>query len=112
VQIVTLSRPGGKPQRANFDGGVFRVTQRGRTTVLTLIGPCRPGRRLTGDGHGAFQVRGRYSSATVRGARWAVTDTCSGTLTRALQGVVQVRDQARRRTVLVRAGRRYLAERR
>jgi hypothetical protein len=88
---------------------VFRVTQRGGTTVLTLVGSCRPAHRLTGDGRGAFQVRGRYSSATVRNARWVVRDSCAGTLTRTLQGIVQVRDQVRRRTVLVRAGRRYLA---
>jgi hypothetical protein len=41
-----------------------------------------------------------------------VRDSCSGTLTRALEGVVQVRDRARRRTVLLRAGRGYIAKRR
>jgi hypothetical protein len=109
VQIVSVPRRGAAPQRASFGGGVFRVTQRGGTTVLTLVGSCRPAHRLTGDGRGAFQVRGRYSSATVRNARWVVHDSCAGTLTRTLQGIVQVRDQVRRRTVLVRAGRRYLA---
>jgi hypothetical protein len=109
VQLVSVPRRGAKPQRASFHGGVFRVTQPGRTTVLTLVGPCRPARRLAGNGHGAFQVRGRYSSTTVRGTRWEIKDTCSGTLTRALEGVVQVRDKSRRRTVLVRAGKHYLA---
>jgi hypothetical protein len=109
VQLITVSRPGGKPQRANLDGGVFRITQPHGTTVLTLVGPCRPARRLAGDGRGAFEVRGRYSTTTVRGTRWLVSDSCSATLTRVLEGVVQVHDLARRRTVLVRAGRRYLA---
>lgn len=109
VQIVSIPRRGAKPQRASFHGGVFRVTQPGRTTLLTLVGACRPAHGLTGEGRGAFAVRGRYSSATARNARWVVRDSCAGTLTRALQGVVQVRDQVRRRTVLLRAGRHYLA---
>jgi Bacterial Ig-like domain len=109
VQILSVPRREAKPQRASFDGGVFRVTQPGRTTVLTLVGSCRPAHGLTGEGRGAFAVRGRYSSATVRNARWVVRDSCAGTLTRALEGVVQVRDQVRRRTVLLRAGRHYLA---
>jgi hypothetical protein len=110
VQLLTVSRRGGKPQRANLVGGVFRVTQPGGTTVLTLVGPCRPARRLAGDGRGAFAVRGRFSTTTIRGSRWSVEDSCSGTLTRVSEGVVQVRDLARRRTVLVRAGRRYVAK--
>jgi hypothetical protein len=109
VQIVSVPRRGAAAQRASFGGGVFRVTQPGRTTVLTLVGSCRPAHGLTGAGRGAFEVRGRYSSATVRSARWVVRDSCRGTLTRALEGVVQVHDRVRQRTVLVRAGRRYLA---
>jgi hypothetical protein len=77
--------------------------------VLALVGSCRPAHRLTGDGRGAFQIRGRYASATVRSGRWVVRDSCAGTLTRTLEGIAQVRDQVRRRTLLVRAGRRYLA---
>jgi hypothetical protein len=109
VQLVSVARGGGKLQRATFEGAVFRVTQPAGTTVLSLVGGCRPARQLAGDGSGAFAVRGRYSTATVRGARWVVRESCSGTLTRVREGVVQVRDQARRRTMLVRAGRSYLA---
>lgn len=103
-------------------------------TVLTLSGPrpvCRPAqraaprsrprararqakkagkpRRLWGDGKGRFSIRGQYSSATVRGTRWLVTDRCDGTLTRVTRGVVRVEDFARRKTVTVKAGRSYLA---
>jgi hypothetical protein len=88
---------------------VIRVTQPRRITVLALVGACRPAHGVTAQGRGAFEVRGRYSSATVRSARWVVRDSCAGTLTRTLEGIVQVRDRVRGRTVLVRAGRRYLA---
>jgi hypothetical protein len=69
----------------------------------------RPRRGLWGDGHGRFQTVGQHSATTVRGTRWLVQDTCAGTLTRVARGVVSVRDFGRRRTVTVRAGRRYLA---
>jgi hypothetical protein len=40
-----------------------------------------------------------------------VEDTCRGTLTIVTNGVVAVRDFRRHKTVLVRAGHRYLARR-
>ena len=52
---------------------------------------------------------GSYSAATVRGTEWLVQDTCAGTLTRVTQGTVLVRDKVRRRNVILRAGRSYLA---
>jgi hypothetical protein len=45
----------------------------------------------------------------VRGTRWVVIDECRGTLTIVTKGVVAVRDFRRHKTVLVRAGHRYLA---
>jgi hypothetical protein len=62
-----------------------------------------------GDGSGSFRTSGRYSSATVRGTKWLVQDSCAGTLTRVVRGVVAVRDDVRRRTVVLRAGKKYLA---
>jgi hypothetical protein len=41
--------------------------------------------------------------------RWVVRDSCANTITRVQLGVVEVRDTVRRRTLLVRAGRRYAA---
>ena len=105
VQLVTAP----KLQHATFTGAVFRVTQPGRQAVLTLVPSGCRAVQLTGDGRGAFQVRGRYSTATVRGTRWVVRDSCAGTVTRVQLGVVEVRDTVRRRTLLVRAGRRYTA---
>jgi hypothetical protein len=66
-------------------------------------------RRLRGRGRGRYRTRGRYSAATVRGTDYTVEDRCDGTLTKVRRGVVSVRDFRRRRTVIVRAGRSYLA---
>jgi hypothetical protein len=48
----------------------------------------------------------------VRGTIWSVADYCGGTLTKVESGVVDVRDLARRKTVRVSAGKRYLARHR
>jgi hypothetical protein len=96
-------------------GGNFRVCRLRSSTAASLDGPAakrpprRPVRRLWGSGKGRFETRGRYSSATVRGTRWLVIDRCDGTLTRVRQGIVLVQDFKRRRSILVRAGRSYLA---
>jgi hypothetical protein len=69
-------------------------------------------RRLWGrDKGGRFRTFGRHSHATVRGTRWLTEDRCNGTLTRVTDGSVVVRDTVRRRSVVVRAGRSYLARR-
>jgi hypothetical protein len=66
-------------------------------------------RRLRGNGKGRFRTRGRYSSATVRGTIWTVTDRCDGTLTKVSRGRVAVRDLRKRKTKTLRAGKSYLA---
>lgn len=136
LKLTSAADRGRATQTAQFYGGLFRVGQRtvaggrGRlVTVLTLAGSapvCRAAKRpapkararaakakkakrLWGDGKGRFSIRGRYSSATVRGTKWVVTDRCDGTLTRVVRGVVAVEDFARRKTVMVKAGRSYLA---
>ncbi|HKP21112.1 MAG TPA: hypothetical protein VJT68_06320, partial [Thermoleophilaceae bacterium] len=69
-----------------------------------------PVRRLWGrDRGGRFRTFGRHSQATVRGTKWLTKDTCAGTLTVVRKGAVMVRDFARHRNVLVRAGHRYFA---
>jgi hypothetical protein len=47
----------------------------------------------------------------VRGTKWLTEDRCNGTLTRVKKGTVTVRDFARKRTVILRAGQKYLAQR-
>jgi len=116
---LTAAATGGKAaSRAEFFGGMFVVTQAADGVVdLALserLGSCatKTGtrvRRLWGDGKGRFRTRGRNAVVTVRGTRWLVQDSCDGTLARVSQGVVSVRDTVKRKTFLVRAGRKYLA---
>ncbi len=124
LELTSVPKRGAAPQTAKFYEGVFKVTQSGGTTVLALAQPlasCRgrvasaaakkkPSKRhLWGDGKGAFRTSGKYSSATVRGTKWLVQDSCAGTLTRVVRGSVTVRDKVRRKTVTVAAGKSYLA---
>ncbi len=127
LMLSSVPRAGAAPQTAKFYEGVFRVTQTGGTTQLALTQPlasCRargraagaaakkkPSKRhLWGDGKGAFRTSGKYSSATVRGTKWLVQDSCAGTLTRVVRGTVKVRDNVRRKTITVAAGKSYLAK--
>lgn len=115
----------GKGGQAEFSAGIFKLTRSGGVTVLTLTEPltCPKGkasaaakktktktRKLWGKGKGAFRTSGRYSAATVRGTTWLVQDTCTSTLTRVTDGVVTVRDNVKRKNVVVRAGKRYTAK--
>jgi hypothetical protein len=58
---------------------------------------------------GRYRTRGRYSSAAVRGTVWVTKDTCTSTTTAVREGVVVIRDFAKRKNVRLRAGRRYVA---
>lgn len=66
-------------------------------------------RLFTKDDSGKFRTHGANSVATVRGTEWLTIDRCDGTLTVVRDGRVAVRDERRDRTVVVRAGERYLA---
>jgi hypothetical protein len=68
-------------------------------------------RKLWGDGDGKFRSTGKYSSAAVRGTIWQVADRCDGTLTKVRKGSVTVRDFIRKRNVVVKAPKSYLARR-
>jgi streptogramin lyase len=136
IELTSVASGGGL-QSGRFGGGVFSVHQplraRGRVDLRLRGGDfsrCRRARRsgarrstadaaairrvrrLWGrDRRGRFRTFGRHSHATVRGTRWLTEDRCNGTLTRVTEGSVVVRDTARRRSVVVRAGRSYLARR-
>ena len=45
----------------------------------------------------------------MRGTKWLVQDTCTTTVVRVTQGAVTVRDQVRKRNVVVRKGKSYTA---
>ena len=67
-------------------------------------------RQLWGNGKGSFRTRGRYASATVRGTIWLTSDRCDGTLAKVTRGRVQVADLVKKTSVLVPAGKSYLAK--
>jgi ferric-dicitrate binding protein FerR (iron transport regulator) len=75
----------------------------------TIAAKRKKKRRLWGDGSGRFRTEGEYSSATVRGTKWLVEDRCKTTLTRVTKGSVTVRDFVKKKTVVVRKGKRYIA---
>jgi hypothetical protein len=124
VRLTSAAGPGGKTQTADFYQGMFVVTQtRGSkpVTQLALSGKLSCGkskasasarkkvRRLWGDGKGRFRTKGKYGAATVRGTNWLTEDRCGSTLVRVKRGRVAVRDFAKRKTVLVKKGKSYLA---
>ncbi|MDW5595501.1 hypothetical protein VSS74_14220 [Conexibacter stalactiti] len=72
------------------------------------------GRRIDVDAEGRIRTQGRYGAAIVRGTRWTIVDRCAsdprpGTFVRVRRGKVAVTAFRLRRTVLVRAGRSFLA---
>jgi CSLREA domain-containing protein len=126
VRIVAASDDGGGTDTAVFYGGIFKISQtKGRkpTTQLALTEKLSCGkagsariaakgkrkRRLWGDGSGKFRTKGKHSAATVVGTKWLVEDRCASTLTRVVRGRVKVRDFAKKKTITLRRGKRYIA---
>jgi hypothetical protein len=120
--VVEITRSDGGAGQFSF--GIFRLSQAGGLTTLTLsekhtgcpskkkasAAAKKPKtRKLWGDGKGKFRTRGQYSAATIRGTKWLVTDTCTSTITRVSQGVVSVRDEVKKKTILLRKGKSYTA---
>jgi hypothetical protein len=124
IQLTVVLKKGGAPQKATFYDGIFKLKLGKKTTDLTLSQPLascgkknagaaakKPKtRKLWGDGSGSFRTRGQYSAATVRGTQWLVQDSCAGTLTQVKKGVVSVFDQVKKKTILLKAGKKYLAK--
>jgi len=135
---VTLTSEGDQAdlQSGTFGGGLFAIKQprraRGRVDLHLRGGnfkscprpranrrkggrragasAARRVRKLWGrDRGGRFRTHGRHSHATVRGTRWLTEDRCRGTFTKVTEGSVLVRDLVKRKSVLLRAGRSYLA---
>ena len=134
VRLQSAADAKGSLQSGEFSAGVFQVLQSGKRaarglTELRMKGASfrrcgstrgrraevaarrsrRTIRRLRSNARGRFRTRGRYSAATVRGTAWTVADRCDGTLTTVSSGRVAVRDFRRRKTVLLRARKSYLA---
>ncbi len=128
VSLTSAADKKGGVQNAWFYSGVFKVGQTKGSKPITELSmveklSCPKGKKastsakkkkkktakLWGDGKGKFRTRGNFSSATIRGTKWVVIDRCDGTLTRVVRGTVLVRDKVKRKNVIVRAGKRYLA---
>ena len=125
VTLVAASDKSGGTATADFYDGIFEVGQTKGSKPITTLElveklSCATGkasaaakrkkkRRLWGDGSGSFRTEGSYSSATVRGTKWLVEDQCKSTLTKVTRGKVAVRDFVKRKTVIVRAGKQYVA---
>jgi hypothetical protein len=135
VQLVSATGSGAQTQSGKFSQGLFQVLQsrarraRGLTEVRLKGGNfrrrCRTGRRgnagaaqvrrrtirrTRSNTSGRFRSRGRFSAGTSRGTVWITADRCDGTLTTVKRGRVAVRDFRRKKTIVVRAGKRYLAK--
>ena len=91
-------------------GGLFGCTAKSAGTKAEASVLSRR-RRLWGRGRGRFRTRGLYSSGSVRGTIWLTQDTCEGTLTFVVRGVVEVTDFTTGETHEVHAGERYFATR-
>jgi hypothetical protein len=132
VRLIAAASSSGKTQTGHVSQGMFRVLQSRKNPLTTLkmtgggLNACsrlpsggapkgiastvrRRGRSLFTSVKGRFRTRGRNSTATVRGTRYLVKDTCKGTLTKVLVGSVTVRDLTLRQTKTVKAGHSYLA---
>ena len=127
VTIVAAADKNGGTATADFYGGIFKLGQtKGATPITTLklveklscgksvkkasaAAKKKKKRHLWGDGKGKFRTDGSYSSATVRGTKWLVEDSCKSTLTKVARGKVAVRDFVKKKTVLVKAGKKYIA---
>ena len=126
VTLFAAADSQGNTASADFYGGIFKVGQtKGNRPITTLTlterltctrkkqattaAKRRRKRRLWGNGSGRFRTNGRRSAATVIGTKWLVEDRCTSTLTRVVRGRVSVRDFVKKKTVIVRKGKRYIA---
>lgn len=91
-----------------LEGGNFRRSCR-RVSDQRAGAARKRVRKLWGNGKGRFRTKGRYATATLRGTVWLTEDHCDGTLIRVREGAVTVRDLVTRKTLVVRAGKRYFA---
>jgi hypothetical protein len=90
-------------------GGDFSSCSSSALRALAGTKP-KPKRSLWARGKGHYRTIGNVSSATVSGTYWLTQDTCAGTLTKVLVGVVAVRDFTTNKTIFVKAGHSYLAK--
>ena len=61
---------------------------------------------------GRFRTVGGYGRGAGRGTEWAMRERCDGTIFKVFEGTVLVHDYRRKLTIVVPAGRCYLAAKR
>ena len=130
VSLTTAANNRGATQTTQAYEGFFTALQSPGTSVTDLVlrsgnfdAICGSGgvdiarasantksvRHLWASGKGKFRTKGRFASATIRGTEWQTEDRCDGTLITVKTGAVSVFDQVLRKTVIVTAGKSYLA---
>jgi PKD repeat protein len=134
ISSITMaaSADGTVTQTGKFSEGVFKTKQSAKMALTTTVmmgggnfkrdcrnvragksgaseARTRPHRRLFSNVRGRFRTRGRNSTATVRGTRYLVKDSCRGTLTSVRKGSVRVFDLVKHKGHTVKAGKSYLA---
>lgn len=130
ARLTTAADARGRQQSVESYEGFFTILQQSGSALTDLVlrsgnfdAVCGSGgvdiaraaqnrkvvRRLWANGKGRFRTKGRFATAAIRGTIWRTDDRCDGTLITVRQGAVTVFDEVARRTVVVRAGRSYLA---
>ena len=124
VTIVAAAGDGRQPTSTTASSSSARRKGSKPITVLTLVEKLtgcktkkkataaakkKKKRRLWGNGSGRFRTKGKHSAATVVGTKWLVEDRCTSTLTRVVRGKVRVRDFVKKKNVIVKAGKKYVA---
>ena len=126
VRLTATPGPG-RDASADVSGGAVTVDQtagRNVTTVLRIKPPAcataarstaRPARDrvrvATRRRPGRWNVQGKFSIGASVGTDWTTIEACFSTTTIVRRGRVKVFDRVKRRTVTVRAGDRYVAQR-
>jgi choice-of-anchor C domain-containing protein len=125
IAIQSASDLKGGTQDGQFYDGIFQIKQARAAKPVTdaLLITSRAGcgkssarasakkklGRLWATAKGKFRTKGRYSAASVRGTTWLTEDRCDGTFTKVSRGRVSVRDNVKRKTIILSAGESYLA---
>lgn len=126
VEVTVASSTNAAPATAVLTGGQFLFSQSRATAVPTIRLLGRPhhcahrtrratiarshgrGPHIHGHTHGHFHEGGDDGGASSESTRWEITNTCQGTIYRALEDSLLVSDPHRRRPVRVAAGHEYL----
>jgi hypothetical protein len=125
IAITSAADLKGGTANADFYDGVFQIQQKRSASPVTdaqlVTSKAKCGKvsahasaskrlgRLWATGKGKFRTKGRYSAASVRGTTWLTEDRCDGTFTKVSRGRVSVRDNVKRKTIILTAGQSYLA---